>query len=68
MGEPGATMTDLLTALGLVLVLEGLCYAVAPDGMRRLAALAAEMPAGQLRIAGLAAAALGVGFVWLIRG
>ncbi len=60
-------MSDLLTALALVLVLEGLCYAVAPDGMRRVAALAAATPPGQLRTAGLVAAALGVGLVWLIR-
>jgi uncharacterized protein YjeT (DUF2065 family) len=58
---------DLLTALALVLVLEGLCYALAPDGMRRVMALALSLPAGQLRLYGLAAMATGVAAVWLIR-
>jgi len=61
-------VTDLLTALALVLVLEGICYAVAPDGMKRMAALAAGTPSSTLRATGLFAAALGVLIVWLIRG
>ncbi|HYC01730.1 MAG TPA: DUF2065 domain-containing protein [Azospirillaceae bacterium] len=60
-------MSDLLTALALVLVIEGIAYALAPDGMRRAAA-AAALPAAQLRIGGLAAAVLGVALVWIIRG
>ena len=61
-------MSDLLTALALVLVIEGIAYALAPDGMRRAAAAAAALPAAQLRIGGLAAAVLGVALVWIIRG
>ncbi|HYE49806.1 MAG TPA: DUF2065 family protein [Azospirillaceae bacterium] len=61
-------MTDLLTALALVLVIEGVCYALAPDLMRRMAARAALMPSAQLRVGGLLGAAAGVAAVWLIRG
>lgn len=61
-------MTDLATALALVLVLEGLLWALAPEGMKRAAALALGMANGQLRIGGVAAVALGVLLVWLLRG
>ncbi|MBM3549516.1 MAG: DUF2065 family protein [Alphaproteobacteria bacterium] len=61
-------MEDALLALGLVLALEGALYALFPDGMRRALAMALALPADQLRIAGLAAAAIGVAIVWLIRG
>ncbi|WP_119679032.1 DUF2065 domain-containing protein [Indioceanicola profundi] len=60
-------MIDLLTALALVLVIEGLLYAAAPDGMRRMAAMAAETPSSTLRTAGLVAAIVGVALVWLLR-
>lgn len=60
-------MSDLWTALGLVLVIEGALYALFPEGMKRAAAQAAALPAHILRIAGLAAACTGVVVVWLIR-
>lgn len=60
-------MSDLLTALALVLVIEGLLYAVFPEQMKRAVAAIMSIPAGTLRIAGLAAAVVGVGIVWLVR-
>ncbi|HEV2303407.1 MAG TPA: DUF2065 domain-containing protein [Stellaceae bacterium] len=60
-------MKDFLTALALVLVIEGLLYAVFPDGMRRAATRAALIPPSTLRLAGLTAAGVGVVLVWLIR-
>ena len=63
-----ALTTELLTALALVLVLEGIAYALFPDLMRRMLAIALMTPVGQLRIAGLVAAISGVGLVWLLRG
>ena len=59
---------DLVTALGLVLVLEGLMYAIAPLQMRRLIAMAVMVPVGQMRTAGAIAVAIGVIIVGLIRG
>lgn len=67
-GENGDGMTDLFTALALVLVLEGVLWAVSPDGMKRAAVMALGMPNQQLRAAGLFAIALGVFLVWLMRG
>lgn len=61
-------MSDLITALGLVLVIEGALYALFPDGMKRLMALMLNQPAGSLRTAGRDQAGLGVGIVWLLRG
>jgi uncharacterized protein YjeT (DUF2065 family) len=61
-------MIDLATALSLVLVVEGLLWAVSPDGMKRAAAMALALANGQLRLAGLVAAGIGVLLVWLLRG
>ena len=61
-------VADFLTAVGLVLVIEGASYALFPGGMRRMMALVLTLPQAQLRAAGLAGAALGVVIVWLVRG
>ncbi|MBU1213351.1 MAG: DUF2065 family protein [Alphaproteobacteria bacterium] len=61
-------MQDLLVALGLVLVIEGLVWAVAPDTGRRLLELASQTPKSSLQMAGWAAVVVGVGIVWLLRG
>lgn len=61
-------MWDILTALGLVLAVEGLMYAAFPGTMKRAMAQIMDMPPEQMRIAGLVAAILGVFIVWLARG
>ncbi len=61
-------MTDFLTALALVLVIEGLFLAVFPHRLRQILMMLEEMPPENLRIGGVAAAALGVFLVWLLRG
>lgn len=61
-------MTDFLTALGLVLALEGAIYAIAPGAMKDFMRQALQMPDQFLRIAGLTALAVGVFVVWLVRG
>lgn len=60
-------MRDLLTALALVLVIEGVAWAACPEAMQRLMirVLAAE-PAG-LRLVGLLTAICGVAGVWAVR-
>ena len=60
-------MRDLLTGLALVLVIEGILYALFPDGMKQVAARAIGVPSQMLRAAGLLAAAFGVVIVWLLR-
>ena len=61
-------MGDLITALGLALAIEGVLYALFPDAMKRMMAYVLDQAPGQMRLAGLAAAAVGVGIVWLVRG
>jgi uncharacterized protein YjeT (DUF2065 family) len=60
-------MRDFLTALALILVIEGIVYALAPDAMKRLAVRATRTPAQQLRLGGLVAAFVGVIIVWALR-
>lgn len=61
-------MSWVLLALGLVLAIEGLAFALAPsrieDALRALAALRVD----QRRGIGLAMLALGVVLIWVARG
>lgn len=61
-------MSDFLTAIGLVLVIEGLLYAAAPAFIRKRAADVTLMPENTLRTIGIVVLFIGVGVVWLIRG
>ncbi len=61
-------MDDFLTALALVLVIEGGLYALFPQGMRRMMAQMQEIPESRLRTMGLIGAVIGVVGVWLLRG
>lgn len=61
-------MQDFWAAMGLVLVVEGLVYGGFPNLARKLAKEVLAMPEQSLRVAGLAAIAVGVGIVWLARG
>ncbi|MFB9978464.1 DUF2065 domain-containing protein [Mesorhizobium kowhaii] len=60
-------MQDFIAAMGLVLVIEGLVYGGFPGLARKLATEVLSLPENALRIAGLAAIAIGVGIVWLVR-
>lgn len=61
-------MQDFLAAIGLVLVVEGLVYGGFPGLAKKLAGEVLAMTEGALRFVGLAAIAIGVGIVWLVRG
>ena len=61
-------MNDLITAIGLLLVFEGLLYGGFPTFARRMAKDVSEAPESYLRTAGMVALVLGVGVVWLVRG
>jgi uncharacterized protein YjeT (DUF2065 family) len=61
-------MDDFLTAMALVLVIEGGLYALFPGGMRRMMAQMQEIPDARLRTMGLIGAVIGVVGVWLLRG
>lgn len=57
----------VLTALALVLVVEGAVYALFPDGMKKTMAAMQQLPVSTLRSFGLAAAVTGLVIVWFIR-
>jgi uncharacterized protein YjeT (DUF2065 family) len=61
-------MIDLLAAAGLVLVIEGLLWAAAPQLALWLALSAAQLPEARLRRMGAVAVAVGMIIVWLARG
>jgi len=61
-------MDDLLVAVGLVLGIEGLMWAVAPGAMRRLIAEVAAMADRDLATVGWLLVAVGCVVVWLVRG
>ncbi|MEO0329612.1 MAG: DUF2065 domain-containing protein [Pseudomonadota bacterium] len=61
-------MSELIVAIGLVLVIEGLIYALFPASMRRMVEAMTQMPDTSLRTSGLIALCLGVFIVWLVKG
>lgn len=63
----GPGSRDLLTAVGLLLAIEGALYAAAPGAMKAMMAKARELPDDVFRWAGLVALVIGVAVVWLIR-
>nr|WP_040609756.1 DUF2065 domain-containing protein [Pseudooceanicola batsensis] len=60
-------MGTALLALGLVLIVEGLAYALAPSLVERMLEMLRLMAEDQRRFLGLAAMALGLALVWLAR-
>jgi uncharacterized protein YjeT (DUF2065 family) len=61
-------MNDLAVAIGLVLVIEGLIWALVPRLGRKLLEATAQTPDPTLRLAGALTVAVGVFIVWMVRG
>ncbi|MGB8622787.1 MAG: DUF2065 domain-containing protein [Paracoccaceae bacterium] len=61
-------MATVLLAIGLVLVVEGLVFALAPSRLEELLAALQSLSVETRRTLGLGALALGVALVWLARG
>jgi hypothetical protein len=57
----------LFTAIGLVLVIEGLLYALVPGQLRRMLAAMEQFSDDQLRLGGVGAIAVGVLVVFVVR-
>jgi len=60
-------MIDFIVALGMVLVIEGILYALFPASMQNMMRIALEQPESKLRQAGLIAAIIGVGIIYIIK-
>ena len=61
-------LSHILLALGLVLVVEGLVFALAPSRLEDLIKALADIPHETRRLLGLACLATGVVLVWLAKG
>lgn len=60
-------MKELGVAIGLLLVIEGLLYAMFPGAMKNMLTVMKDMPAQKLRTGGLIFALLGFIIVWYIK-
>ena len=60
-------MSILALGLGLVLIIEGLVFALAPSRLDNLVRAMNALSRDQRRMIGLVALALGAGLVWLSR-
>jgi uncharacterized protein YjeT (DUF2065 family) len=60
-------MSELLTVIGLILVLEGLPYFAFPEKFKTWILTLAKMPEGQLRIYGLISMLIGLLLVFVAR-
>ena len=58
----------MLTGIALVLVIEGLVYALAPSLVERLLAALATLPLDARRMLGLVSVATGIAVLWIARG
>ncbi len=58
---------EILMALGFVLVIEGLLYALVPGQLKAMMLSFQNLSDDQLRLGGVTAVALGVAVVWLVR-
>ncbi|MEE9141618.1 MAG: DUF2065 domain-containing protein [Gammaproteobacteria bacterium] len=58
---------DLLSALGLMMVLEGLMPFANPSGTRRTMAMLSQTDDGKLRIFGLISMVVGVALIYFVR-
>jgi hypothetical protein len=59
---------DLLSAVALMLVIEGVLPFLNPEGLRKALAMMAQLDDRQLRFAGLSSMLLGVLLLYFIRG
>ena len=60
-------LSQIVMALGLVLVIEGLLYALVPGQLKAMMVSFQKFSDDQLRTGGVIAMALGVMIVWLVR-
>ncbi|UTD28021.1 DUF2065 domain-containing protein [Bradyrhizobium sp. WD16] len=58
---------DFLIGIGVLLVIEGLLFAAAPNWMRQAMRSALVTPDNIMRAAGIGSAVIGLILIWLIR-
>jgi len=61
-------MQELIIAIGLLLFIEGILYALFPSKMKNMLKTAEKLSVNQLRIGGLFFALIGFVIVWYFKG
>jgi len=60
-------MNELIVAVGLLFVIEGLLYSIFPDQMKKMMEMMKDIPASKLRAGGLFFALIGFILVWFVK-
>ena len=60
-------MRELVIAIGLLLFIEGMLYALFPSKMKNMLKIVEKLPVSQLRISGLLFALIGFAIVWYLK-
>jgi hypothetical protein len=60
-------MKELIIAIGLLLFIEGMLYALFPSKMKNMLKIIEKFPVGQLRVSGLFFALIGFAIVWYFK-
>ena len=61
-------LIEIVSAIGLLLAVEGALYAAFPGFMRQVLSALTTQPDKALRLAGMLSLVAGVGIVWMVRG
>ena len=61
-------MKELIIAMGLLLFIEGMLYALFPSKMKNMLKIVEKQPVNQLRTGGLLFAVIGFIIIWYIKG
>ena len=67
MAQIGLWLSFALIGFGLILIVEGLIYAIFPEGMKKLLTRMIDMPVSALRLGGLVAAVIGLALLWAMK-
>jgi uncharacterized protein YjeT (DUF2065 family) len=67
MAQIGLWLSFALIGFGLILIVEGLIYAIFPEGMKKLLTRMIDMPVSALRSGGLVAAVIGLALLWAMK-
>ena len=60
-------MKELIIAIGLLLFIEGMLYALFPSKMKNMLKIVEKLPVSKLRISGLLFALIGFVIVWYLK-
>ena len=60
-------MKELIIAIGLLLFIEGMLYALFPSKMKNMLKIIEKLPVSQLRISGLLFALIGFMVIWYFK-